>query len=137
MLMAHKSGYEGGRAELIPNRVSPMHLKLRPTELTPESCKNNYVRVYTGPADSPADLRRAALELGARTARCLPDVALVAERGGEAGVTLDRPAGQLSDEELLDAWAQSSVPEGIDKGALREHGRRILREAREGAVAKE
>ena len=130
--------FEDGRAELIPNRISPIHLKLRATEVTPERCKNNYVRIYTGLADDPGELRRLALEMGARTVRCLPDVGFSVDSFEKLeDENLQRPAGQLSDEELLDAWGEHSAPDTLDKGVLREHGRRVLREAWENASAKE
>ena len=129
--------FEGGGAEVIPNQISPIHLKLRATEVTSERCKNNYLRIYTGPADDPGELRRLALEMGARTVRCLPDVAFSVDDFKElSDEALHRPAGQLTDEELLDAWVDHSAPDTLDKGELREHGWRILRKAREDATTK-
>lgn len=122
--------YTGGGAELIPNQVSPMHLKLFPEDLTPEVCKNNYVRVLTNPTDDSAELRHKVMEFGARTARLVPDPSVAAD-ADEEGVTLDKSACQLSDEDIFGKWVDEAAPDGLNKETLKDEGSRIIRLARE------
>ena len=122
--------YMDGGAELIINNVSPAHLKLRPEDLSEERCNNNYIRILGSPTDNVAELRQRALDFGARTARVVPDASVAADTD-EEGVTLDKAACQLTDEDLLARWAEKSAPDGLDQERLKSEGEKILKKARE------
>ena len=122
--------YSGCIANPIMNTISPSHMKLRPGLLSDETCLNNYVRILTTPLDNPVELRIKAIEMGARTARCIPDTAVPSD-GDNAGVTLDQSACQMSDEELLDKWIEKMAPKDVDPDALRREGRRLIQKSRE------